>query len=398
MEAPDYDLIVAGAGPAGSACAITAARGGARVLLLEKDKLPRHKVCGEFVSPESLHLLESLLGEKFNSFDLKPQIGAARIFLGRKMISLPVSPPARSISRFELDKELLQTARSTGVDVKEQTTVRNVEQMAGNNRVSVETALSPRAPDAPGFGVAGWSTGAPDAPAFGVAGRSTVSNKSFSARAIVNSAGRWSQLTQPAGVKGHKWIGLKAHYREARPSPTVDLYFFEGGYCGVQPVGKDAVNACAMVRSDAAHSLEEVFSRQPELWQRSRSWEPLFPAITTSPLYFRPPQPERNGMLMAGDAAAFIDPFAGDGISLALHSGTVAAQSLLPHLQGKCSLSEAAQQYRAAYLKRFSPAFRNAARVRMMVSTPPAIRSVLISLVGLRPFAKAIVRSTRVKN
>ena len=368
MEATDYDLIVAGAGPAGSACAITAARGGARVLLLEKDKLPRHKVCGEFVSPESLHLLQSLLQEKFSSFELKPQIGAARIFLGRKIVSLPISPPARSISRFELDQELFQMARRTGVDVKEQTTVHKVEQMAGTSHVSVETVLR------------------------------TVSGISFTARAVVNSTGRWSQLTQPAEVKGHKWIGLKAHYREPQPSPTVDLYFFDGGYCGVQPVGKDAVNACAMVRSDAAHSLEEVFSRQPELWQRSRSWEPLFTTITTSPLYFRSPQPERNGMLMAGDAAAFIDPFAGDGISLALHSGTVAAESLLPHLQGKCSLSEAAQQYRAAYLKRFAPAFRNAARVRMMVSAPPALRSLLVSLVGLRPFARAIVRSTRIKN
>ena len=380
MEAADYDLIVAGAGPAGSACAITAARGGASVLLLEKDKLPRHKVCGEFVSPESLHLLESLLGEKYNSFGEKPQIGAGRVFLGRKTVSLPISPPARSISRFELDQELIQAARRAGVDVKEQTTVRNVQQTSGNTHVNVETVLSGVPKDAPR--ILGWSK---------------TSDKPFSARAVVNSTGRWSQLTQPAAVKGPKWIGLKAHFRESNPSPTVDLYFFDGGYCGVQPVGKDAVNACAMVRSDAAHSLEEVFSRQPELRQRSRGWEPLFPTITTSPLYFRSPQPELNNMLMAGDAAAFIDPFAGDGISLALHSGTVAAECLLPHFEGKYSLQEAAQQYRTAYLKRFAPAFRNAARVRMMVSTPPAIRSLLVSLVGIKPFAKAIVRSTRVK-
>jgi flavin-dependent dehydrogenase len=61
LEAAQYDLIVAGGGPAGSACAITAARLGAKVLLLEKDRFPRQKVCGEFVSPESLGLLHGLL-------------------------------------------------------------------------------------------------------------------------------------------------------------------------------------------------------------------------------------------------------------------------------------------------------------------------------------------------
>lgn len=398
MEIAEYDLIVAGAGPAGSACAITAARAGAKVLLLEKDRFPRHKVCGEFVSPESLQLLEWLLGEQ--KFQDRPQIAHARIFSGRKTISLPISPPARSIARFELDKELLEAARRAGAEVKEETTVRHVEQ---EEIFHVQTVLSAGAPDARGFGVAGRSAGAPDARGFGVAGWSAASDRTdhtqnFTARAVVNSTGRWSQLTQPAAVSKHKWIGLKGHFREAAPSPTVDLYFFDSGYCGVQPVSETAVNACAMVRSDAARSLEEVFSRQPELWQRSRSWDPLFPAITTSPLYFREPQTESNGMVLAGDAAAFIDPFAGDGISLALHSGALAAECLLPFVNGKSSLQQTRQQYRKAYFQQFAPAFRNAARVRMMLSTPPLIRSLLVSLVGIRPFAKVIVRSTRVKN
>ncbi|HKE30126.1 MAG TPA: hypothetical protein VKD65_00260, partial [Candidatus Angelobacter sp.] len=207
------------------------------------------------------------------------------------------------------------------------------------------------------------------------------------------------QLTQHRERKSKdRWIGLKGHFSESDPSHSVDLYFFEGGYCGVQPVSKNAVNACAMVRPDAARSLEEVFSRQPELWLRSRNWEPLFPAISTSPLYFRQPQTENNGTLLAGDSAAFIDPFAGDGISLALHSGTLAAESLAPFFQGQCSLEEAKRKYRATYLEQFAPAFRNAARVRLMLSTPRLIRSMLVSMVGMEPFAKAIVRGTRARS
>ena len=56
-----YDLIIIGGGPAGTSAAITAARSGAKVLLLERSRFPRHKVCGEFVSAESLELLANLL-------------------------------------------------------------------------------------------------------------------------------------------------------------------------------------------------------------------------------------------------------------------------------------------------------------------------------------------------
>ena len=68
---------------------------------------------------------------------------------------------------------------------------------------------------------------------------------------------------------------------------------------------------------------------------------------------------------MAGDAAGFIDPFAGDGISLALHGGALAAQSLLPFLQGHCSLEQARQKYQTAYMKQLAPAFRNAVTARL---------------------------------
>jgi flavin-dependent dehydrogenase len=364
LEAAKYDLIVAGAGPAGCACAISAARSGAQVLLLEKDHFPRHKVCGEFVSPESLELLDCLLSEK--RFSDKPQIRTARAFSGKKVISLPVSPAARSIPRFELDAALVEAARAAGVEAQEGATVREVQQDT-NFKV-------------------------------------TTPEKTFSGRAVVNATGRWSQLTQYAAPKNSpgnknkdKWIGLKGHFREADPVPSVDLYFFDGGYCGVQPVSGNAVNACAMVRSDVARSLEEVFSRQSDLWQRSRKWKPLFQEISTSPLYFRPPYTVSKGMILAGDAVAFIDPFAGDGISLALHSGSLAAESLVPFLQGRCSLQQAQYRYEAEYKRQFAPALRSAARVRMLLSAPPMIRSSLLRLAGMGPFARAIVRSTRIR-
>jgi len=363
VEKAEFDMIVVGAGPAGSACAVVAARAGAKVLLLEKDRFPRHKVCGEFVSPESLQLLAWLLeGEGFLD---RPEISHARVFSAGARSSLPMVPAARSIPRFDLDAALLHAARRAGAKTGENAGVRQIEpcQVESGEPFRVKTAET-----------------------------------ALTARAVVNATGRWSELTEHSpGKKSHRWIGLKGHFYEAGPPRSVDLYIFDGGYCGVQPVSENAINACAMVRADAARSLQEVFSRQPELWQRSRDWEPLFPAITTSPLYFRRPQTDSRGMLLAGDAAAFIDPFAGDGISLALHSGSLAAKSLVPFFQGADSLEHARTRYHTAYMKQFAPAFRNAARVRMMFSASSPVRSLLVRLAGLPPFARALVRGTRTR-
>ena len=272
---------------------------------------------------------------------------------------------ARSIPRYELDAALLKSAREAGVDTKEGVTVREVDQTEVVN--------------------AGW---------FKV----KTDEAAFSSRAVVNSTGRWSQLTRRSPSAGQtRWIGLKAHFREASPPDSVDLYFFSGGYCGVQKIGKDAVNAAAMVQTTVGRSLEAVFAAHPELLRRSRDWEPLFPAITTSPLYFRTSETSDGWMLRAGDAAGFIDPFAGDGISLALHGGSLAAEVLAPFFSNQCSLSQALVEYQTAYAKRFAPAFRNAARLRMLLATPSWIHSRLLGLVGTRPIAGLIVHATRAR-
>jgi flavin-dependent dehydrogenase len=382
LEAAQYDLIIAGGGPAGSACAITGARLGAKVLLLEKDRFPRQKVCGEFVSPESLGLLHGLLRDGLlkdglpkegpltnglltrarqneDLFSSAPQVLSSRIFLDNKSLILPVSPPAQSIPRFDLDPALFHAARNNGATAKEDAAVSEVRH---NDLFHVVAA-----------------------------------EKTYTARAVVNATGRWSRLTQFDVAGKDRWLGLKAHFTESAPPQSVDLYFFSGGYCGVTPVSAGSVNACAMVRSDVAHTLDEVFAKEPRLWRRSRAWQPLFPAVTTSPLYFREPKTECDGMLLAGDAAGFIDPFAGDGISLALQSGTLAAESIIPFLRGSCSLEQAHRQYRAAYRKRFTPAFRNAARLRAALAAPRWVRSAAWAFAAVPGVGKMLVRGTRAR-
>jgi flavin-dependent dehydrogenase len=372
----DFDLAVIGGGPAGTSAAITAARAGGRVLLFERGKLPRQRVCGEFVSFESIDLLASLLGPT-DLVDRALRIPEARLFFDGHAVSTPVEPSAASIARLDLDIMLWHSAVQTGVDARMQTTV---EALAESDSFHLSTSAG-----------------------------------TFKARAVIDASGRWSNLRAKSAVNhqqspskdnGEKWVGVKAHFSESDPHLSVDLYFFDGGYCGVQPVtlsGNDMgdggqgkrVNACAMMRSDVARSLPEVFDLNPELKRRSHAWQALGEPVTTSPLIFREPTPVEDGILMAGDAAGFVDPFVGDGISLALRSGALAAQSLIPFFQGQSSLEQAATQYGRHYRERLLPVFRNSSKIRRLLSLPRPIRRSVGHLLAAPAVSRLLVHLTR---
>ena len=356
-----YDLIVVGGGPAGSSAAISAALLGASVLLLERGRFPRHKVCGEFVSAESLSLLKELVDyQNAELLQAALRIPRARLFLDGHILLASIDPPAVSIARFDLDSALWHSAESAGVDARQQVIVQSI---AGSGPFRVVTA-----------------------------------SEEFETRALVNASGRWSNLNLAPenGAHHEKWLGVKAHFAEPRSEPSVDLYFFDGGYCGVQPVGTARVNASAMVRADVASSLPEVFAQHPALGDRSRNWTLLSDPVSTSPLIFRDPQPERHGVLMAGDAAGFVDPFVGDGISLALRSGSLAAQCLKPFFAGEASLPDAVQCYSQSYKKTLLPVFRASSTIRRMLRLPGYVRRPFLSLLESSPsITNYLVRKTR---
>jgi flavin-dependent dehydrogenase len=111
---------------------------------------------------------------------------------------------------------------------------------------------------------------------------------------------------------------------------------------------------------------------------------------------FREPQPERDWILMTGDAAGFVDPFVGDGVSLALRSGTLAAECLIPFFARRISLRQAARDYRSGYERRLTPVFRTAARIRRMLSLPQGVRIPLFRLLEKMPaITRYLVRRTR---
>jgi flavin-dependent dehydrogenase len=360
-----YDLVVAGGGPAGTSAAITAARLGARVLLLERGRFPRQKVCGEFVSPEALGLLESLLGGNPAAEALlrsAPRIAHSRVFVSGQCLEFPLAAPGASISRFDFDAALWHAAEAAGVDARQAVAVQDIEEGA----------------------------------TFAVA----TSEGTFAAKSVVDASGRWSNLNSAAELRPDpfrhwQWLGIKAHFNEESPPRFADLYFFHGGYCGVQPARDGRVNACAMVRSDRARSLQEVFALNPRLQQRSRDWQQATEAVVTAPLVFRAPRSLRSGVLLAGDSAGFLDPFAGDGISAALHSGALAAEALADFWRERVSLKQAARRYQKEYERLLLPAFRTARRIRWLLRLPTALHAPAAKVLRTRTVARYLVSRTR---
>jgi len=129
---------------------------------------------------------------------------------------------------------------------------------------------------------------------------------------------------------------------------------------------------------------------------RATQWKPLMDPVSTSPLFFGVPEPVDKDILMVGDAAGFVDPFIGDGISLALRSGRLAADCLAPFLNHETSLYEATMRYRLSYRNRLLPVFENSSRLRRLLRLPGPIRRSVGHLLEATPaLSRLLVRITR---
>jgi len=266
---------VIGGGPAGSVAALAALAEGSAVTIYEKSPFPRHKVCGEFLSPEIARILEPL--------ELWPMFAAARparitravLHVGGREKRLRLPEPAYGLSRFALDALLLREAVRRGADLQS------------------ERRCAGPATDA----------------------------------ALVVAHGR-----QAPRRTGARLFGFKAHFR-APASGTLDepveLFFFGGGYAGLSPVEDGAFNVCGLAPEESLRACEfrpEALLPEP-LLARLRPLERSFDWLLTGPLVFREEFTHRSDLYLAGDALGFIDPFTGSGILAAIATGRLAGQA-----------------------------------------------------------------------
>ena len=362
----DADVIVVGAGPAGSATAALLAKEGLRVLLLDKSAAPQPKVCGEYLSPGCLPILERLGA-------LKPIRDAGGRSLdgmlihsagGRTLRAVyPIEPNpegksshAISVPRTLLDPLLLDLAIKNGATFDASFQVSNV--IWQDDRVA------------------------------GVEGRLRGRRVRCSGTFIVGADGRYSVIARRIGaVRQHHQLdrlAIVTYVAGARRDERLgEIFLGRNRYAILNPIAPDLTNIGLVINRRAVPPGEDprrlawrIPASLPGLADRLTTAKAVAPVRCLGPLAHRATQLAVPGALLVGDAAGFLDPFTGEGIYAALRSAEIAAQ----HVLGQ----RPPRDYGEAWRKEFIPKWRIASLLQRAIRRP-WLAQVLAASLSTRP-------------
>ncbi|KAA3619339.1 MAG: geranylgeranyl reductase family protein [Calditrichaeota bacterium] len=333
----DYDIVIVGAGPAGSTCALYAARAGLRVLLLDKKSFPRDKICGDAISGKSVNYLEEL--GLIEAVQQSPQVAVNGILFsapnGTK-ITVPFIPrendgisPGFVCRREVYDNILFQQAK------------KEVETMEG---FKVTEILRNK----------GTVTGV-----AGVNGSDEMKN--ITAKVVIGADGYKSMISRKLGFYEHEpkhWVvATRAYYQGVTEmTQAIEIHFVKDvlpGYFWIFPLEDGKVNVgIGMLHNELKKrkiSLPEAHVaavESPYFKERFKDAE-LLGKISgwNLPVGSTQRKVHGDGFLLLGDAAGLIDPFSGEGIGNAMCSGKIAAELMTKLCHGSDFSAARLQEY-----------------------------------------------------
>lgn len=364
------EVIIVGGGLAGLIAAIHLSNHNIKVLLIEKNEFPKHKVCGEYISNEVLPYLSKLNLDIQNLKPVRIQKLEFSLNSGKKInTNLPLG--GFGISRYTLDTFLFEEAKKRGSILLQQT----VEEILFDNDTFTVTTKE------------------------GV----------FSSAVVIGAFGKRSNLD----VKLKRnfiqskapWLGVKAHYKTNFPENLVGLHHFKGGYCGVSKVENDLVNICYLANYESFKKYKSVDEYQQKVVCENPNLKIIFEnatiqfdkPITISQVSFEEKKCIENHIIMIGDTAGLIHPLCGNGMAMAIHSAKLASENCLVFFKNKISRTQLEENYTNQWNLNFKKRLRTGRLLGSLLQQENVAQFVLKIAVVFPFLLRIIIKKTHGK-
>lgn len=367
-ELPLKKVAIVGGGLAGLVSGIELAKKGVPCVLFEKRKFPFHRVCGEYISNETLPYLKSN-----GLYPREPDPPAITTFVLSSVrgqtATLPLDLGGFAVSRFRFDHLLFEKARSLGVEILENCEVTGARYEHDSFRI--QTLQGQQEADV----VIG---------AFGKRSKMDI----YLDRAFIK--------------KRSPYVGIKYHLRTAHPDRVVSLHNFSGGYCGVVNVEHGVTNVCYLVNRDVLQAYKniaimekEVLFKNPLLREVLSAATPLFEGpLVINEISFETKSPVENHILMAGDSAGMITPLCGNGMGMAIHSAKILSDFVVDYCSGNLTRDNMEDRYRKRWNHEFATRLRIGRTVQKLFGSHLMSATAISMIRHFRPLAELIMRQT----
>jgi flavin-dependent dehydrogenase len=363
-------IIIIGGGLAGLISAIRLSRCGFNCTLIEKKNYPMHRVCGEYISNETIPFLKSeglfpeiLKPVAISKFQLTSVTG--------KSSKLDLDLGGFGVSRYNLDHFLYEIAKNEGVNFLLDTEVENIKFI--DNYFIVKT-----------------------------------NQQEMEAQLVIGSFGKRSkidaQLHRSFFKKRSPYVGIKYHAKTNHQSNLIALHNFRGGYCGVSNVENGITNICYLTHRDNVKNFksikemeEKVLWENPHLQNIFNEAEFLFDKPETiNEVSFKTKEPVWNHVLMCGDAAGMIAPLCGNGMAMAIHSAKILTDTIKKYFHAEGLNRELLEhEYSSRWRKAFAWRLWVGRQLQNKLFGNPITSTIAVNLaIYSKPIAQFIIKKT----